>query len=104
MGLSVIVPVIRSGGEGRRLWPMSSSAKPKQFLRLTGEETLLQQTVRRLHDPALFDAPIIIGGARPALPDRRAAARLATRRIVLEPVARNTAPARCRRSRPIRRR
>ena len=59
----MIVPVILSGGEGKRLWPMSSSARPKQFLRLTGEETLLQQTVRRLDDPALFAAPIIIGGA-----------------------------------------
>jgi mannose-1-phosphate guanylyltransferase/mannose-1-phosphate guanylyltransferase/mannose-6-phosphate isomerase len=37
----MIVPVILSGGEGRRLWPLSSSDRPKQVLSLTGDETLL---------------------------------------------------------------
>ena len=59
----MITPVILSGGEGKRLWPLSSAARPKQFLALTGEETLLQQTVRRVSDPALFAPPIIVGGA-----------------------------------------
>jgi len=91
----MIVPVILSGGEGKRLWPMSSSARPKQFLRLTGEETLLQQTVRRLDDPALFAAPIIIGGAeqRFLIAEQLRAADLAAGRIVLEPIGRNTGPA-----------
>ena len=59
----MITPVILSGGEGKRLWPLSSPARPKQFLALTGDETLLQQTVRRLADPAMFAPPLIIGGA-----------------------------------------
>ena len=59
----MITPVILSGGEGRRLWPLSSPTRPKQFLALTGDETLLQQTVRRVSDPALFAPPIIVGGA-----------------------------------------
>jgi mannose-1-phosphate guanylyltransferase/mannose-1-phosphate guanylyltransferase/mannose-6-phosphate isomerase len=91
----MIVPVILSGGEGRRLWPLSSPDRPKQFLALTGEETLLQQTVRRLADPGMFAAPIIIGGAgqRFLIAEQLRAAQLDAGRIVLEPVGRNTAPA-----------
>jgi mannose-1-phosphate guanylyltransferase/mannose-1-phosphate guanylyltransferase/mannose-6-phosphate isomerase len=91
----MIVPVILSGGEGKRLWPLSSSDRPKQFLRLAGDETLLQQTVRRLDDPALFGAPIIIGGVgqRFLIAEQLRAAGLTARRIVLEPVGRNTGPA-----------
>ncbi|HEY1751542.1 MAG TPA: mannose-1-phosphate guanylyltransferase/mannose-6-phosphate isomerase [Caulobacteraceae bacterium] len=87
--------MILSGGEGRRLWPLSSAARPKQFLRLTGDETLLQQTVRRLADPAMFAAPIIVGGAgqRFLIAEQLLEAGLAAGRIVLEPKGRNTAPA-----------
>ncbi len=41
-------PVILSGGSGTRLWPLSREAYPKQFLPLTSERTMLQETVRRL--------------------------------------------------------
>ena len=91
----MIVPIILSGGEGRRLWPLSSPDRPKQFLALTGEETLLQQTVRRLAVPGVFAPPIIIGGAgqRFLIAEQLRAAGLAAGRIVLEPKGRNTAPA-----------
>ena len=91
----MIRPVILCGGEGKRLWPLSRPERPKQFLALTGGESLLQQTVRRLVDPELFEAPIIIGGAaqRFLIAEQLRAAGLAARRIVLEPAPRNTAPA-----------
>jgi mannose-1-phosphate guanylyltransferase/mannose-6-phosphate isomerase len=91
----MIQPVILSGGEGKRLWPLSRPERPKQFLALTGAETLLQQTVRRLDDPAQFRPPIIIGGAgqRFLIAEQLRAAGLAAGRIVLEPMGRNTAPA-----------
>ncbi len=91
----MIQPVILSGGEGRRLWPLSRPERPKQFLALTGAETLLQQTVRRLADPDLFRPPIIIGGAgqRFLIAEQLRASRLVAHRIVLEPVGRNTGPA-----------
>ena len=94
-GQAMIVPIILSGGEGKRLWPMSSPALPKQFLQLTGDETLLQQTVRRMCDPAVFAAPIIIGGVgqRFLIAEQLRAAGLSAHRIVLEPRGRNTAPA-----------
>lgn len=40
-----MIPVILSGGSGSRLWPLSRKSFPKQFLALTGEQTLFQQTV-----------------------------------------------------------
>src|ERR1700722_17114796 len=91
----MIVPVILSGGEGRRLWPLSSPTRPKQFLTLAGEETLLQQTVRRLSDEAMFALPIIIGGGeqRFLIAEQLRAANLQAGRIVVEPMGRNTAPA-----------
>src|SRR6185437_10260006 len=91
----MITPVILSGGEGKRLWPMSSPARPKQFLALAGDETLLQQTVRRLSDPAMFAPAIVIGGAeqRFLIAEQVRAAGLEVGRIVVEPMGRNTAPA-----------
>jgi mannose-1-phosphate guanylyltransferase / mannose-6-phosphate isomerase len=56
-----IIPVILSGGAGTRLWPLSRAAAPKQFLRLVGEHTLLEQTLMRCRGP-MFDAtPIVVG-------------------------------------------
>jgi mannose-1-phosphate guanylyltransferase/mannose-6-phosphate isomerase len=91
----MIVPVILSGGEGRRLWPLSSPARPKQFLTLAGAETLLQQTVRRLGDTTMFAAPIVIGGVeqRFLIAEQLRDAGLDVGVIVLEPKGRNTAPA-----------
>ncbi|PLK88793.1 mannose-1-phosphate guanylyltransferase/mannose-6-phosphate isomerase, partial [Klebsiella pneumoniae] len=44
----MIVPVIMAGGTGSRLWPMSRELYPKQFLRLNGDQSMLQDTVCRL--------------------------------------------------------
>ena len=44
----MIVPVILSGGSGTRLWPLSNSERPKQFLPLISEYSLLQETIQRL--------------------------------------------------------
>ena len=43
-----MIPVILSGGSGSRLWPLSRKLYPKQFLALTGQRTLFQQTLMRL--------------------------------------------------------
>ncbi|HRD94284.1 MAG TPA: sugar phosphate nucleotidyltransferase, partial [Accumulibacter sp.] len=48
MNPDVIVPVILCGGSGTRLWPLSRTHYPKQFLRLVDEFSLLQNTLRRL--------------------------------------------------------
>ncbi len=87
-----IVPVILSGGSGTRLWPMSTPECPKQFLPLAGEETMFVQTLARCTDPARFAAPLIVANARHAdLIDAQLDGCAAT--LILEPCARNTAPA-----------
>jgi mannose-1-phosphate guanylyltransferase len=94
-----LIPVIMAGGSGTRLWPLSRTAFPKQFLSLGYDETMLQQTVARLDGlssvSGLNDAaPIIITNE-----DHRFLVAEQLRQmnrdasILLEPVGRNTAPA-----------
>jgi len=89
-----VVPVLLSGGTGSRLWPLSRETCPKQLLALLGEKTLLQQTVLRVAEPALFSQPIIIANVdhRFLIAEQlRATGTEAT--IILEPIGRSTAPA-----------
>ena len=89
-----IVPVILAGGQGTRLWPMSRSARPKQFLPLTGETSLYQQTLRRVSDPRYAPAIVITNADYRFLVAEQAQeieAPLAG--VLLEPAARNTMPA-----------
>ena len=51
MSMLPLVPVILCGGSGTRLWPLSRESYPKQFLRLNGNSSLLQQTLRRCSGP-----------------------------------------------------
>lgn len=89
----MIQPVILSGGSGTRLWPLSREQMPKQFLRLTSSQSLLQQTLSRL--AGLTDtAPLLMGhhSHRFLMAEQlREIEQNAT--IVLEPEGRNTAPA-----------
>ena len=48
MANTPIIPVILSGGSGSRLWPLSRSLRPKQFLALTDDQSLFQLTLERL--------------------------------------------------------
>ena len=87
-----ITPVILSGGSGTRLWPMSQPERPKQFLPLVSDATMFEATVARCDDRARFAAPMIVANARHAdLIESQLAGTEAT--LVLEPMARNTAPA-----------
>lgn len=90
-----IRPVILSGGSGTRLWPLSTATRPKQFLPLVGETSLLHETFARLADPVMFAAPTVICGAghvEQVLAEARSA-RAGKVRIVAEPCGRNTAAA-----------
>lgn len=93
--MSIIVPVILSGGSGTRLWPVSTSAAPKQFQPLTGKGSMFLQTLDRAVDRTRFAAPLIVcGPAHVAHVEADlAAAGISDARIIVEPAARNTAPA-----------
>jgi mannose-1-phosphate guanylyltransferase len=90
-----ITPVILSGGGGTRLWPMSTPQTPKQFLALTAQETMFQLTVQRVMDRSRFAAPVIVANAVHAdvVEAQLAAIGVTDAIVLLEPCARNTAPA-----------
>lgn len=91
--VSVIHPVILCGGSGTRLWPVSRKAMPKPFLPLVGEETLFEQAVRRVAGDDRFAPPLVIAGADHAGLIMAQLGQSAGARLVIEPMAKNTAPA-----------
>jgi mannose-1-phosphate guanylyltransferase/mannose-6-phosphate isomerase len=90
-----IHPVVLSGGSGTRLWPLSRSAYPKQFLRLASEFTMLQETLRRLDGLEEVAAPIVICNDehRFLVAEQLRAIGVSPELLLLEPMGRNTAPA-----------
>ena len=87
-------PVLLSGGSGTRLWPLSREAYPKQFLALSGERTLLQDTWLRAA-PLAARAPIVVANEehRFLAGEQLRQVGVEGAAIVLEPAGRNTAPA-----------
>ncbi len=90
-----IHPVILSGGSGTRLWPLSRAAYPKQLMPLVSTGSLLQETVQRVGDRDRFAAPLLICNDehRFMVAEQLHQDGIVPDRIVLEPIARNTAPA-----------
>lgn len=91
----MIHPVILCGGSGTRLWPMSRGGYPKQYLKLTGNDTLVQQTALRLRNIDDVRDPIIVTNneQRFLVAEQLRQVGVTPSSIVLEPVGRNTAPA-----------
>ncbi|MDK2886616.1 MAG: mannose-phosphate guanylyltransferase [Thermosipho sp. (in: thermotogales)] len=84
--------LIMAGGKGERFWPYSTDEKPKQFLNLFGEDTMIQLTVKRLNGLIPIENIFVVTGETyvdlvknqlPELPDEN---------IIIEPIGRNTAP------------
>ena len=91
---SQLVPVILSGGSGTRLWPVSREKHPKQLQPLLGDDSLLQDTLRRLEGLPM-GAPIIVSNQeyRFITAEQLRQLGLAKWTLLLEPAGRNTAPA-----------
>lgn len=91
-----IHPLLLCGGSGTRLWPLSRKSFPKQFARFTGEHSLFQASALRMAAPG-FAAPVVITGSdyRFIVTEQLAAAEISPAAILIEPAARNTAPAIC---------
>lgn len=88
----MLTALIMAGGKGTRFWPLSTEEKPKQFLNLIGEETMIQMTVNRIKPIIPIERIFVCTGEMyvdlvkeqlPELPDRN---------IIVEPEGRNTAP------------
>ncbi len=91
--MSILRPIVLSGGEGARLWPLSTPDRPKQFVRLFEGTSLFEMTLTRA--AAVTDlTPWIVTGARhKAIVDRFVGDARVAARLILEPTGRNTAPA-----------
>ena len=92
--MSQIVPVLLCGGVGSRLWPVSRQGRPKQYLNLIGEDSMLQQTLTRLE--GLDQAPPIIvcnEEHRFLVAEQTRQIGIGSATIILEPEGKNTAPA-----------
>ena len=91
---SVIVPVVLSGGGGSRLWPFSTTETPKQFLPLTGSTSLFHEALLRVRNRGAFAAPLVVASERHGdLCERELSIDGENARLILEPMARNTAAA-----------
>ncbi|MCQ2247515.1 MAG: mannose-1-phosphate guanylyltransferase/mannose-6-phosphate isomerase [Treponema sp.] len=89
-----IVPVILSGGSGTRLWPLSVSDKPKQFLPLVTENSMIQETVLRMNGIDVAGTIVICGeGHRFIVGEQLSKVCSKKPSVMLEPCAKNTAPA-----------
>ena len=89
-----MTPIILSGGSGSRLWPLSRKLYPKQFLALTGERTLFQQTLQRLSIEGM-QPPVLVANQehRFIVLEQLEQIGQQAQMLLLEPFGRNTAPA-----------
>ncbi|MDA8869449.1 mannose-1-phosphate guanylyltransferase/mannose-6-phosphate isomerase [Methylophilaceae bacterium] len=90
-----ITPVILCGGSGTRLWPLSRKDHPKQYLSFVGDKTMLQETILRLRGLDNITDPIIVCNSdhRFLVAEQCQQIDITNVTILLEPVAKNTAPA-----------
>jgi mannose-1-phosphate guanylyltransferase len=91
--VGAIFPVIMAGGSGTRFWPLSRKARPKQFLPLTGAKTMIAETFDRMQGLAPLSDSFVVCGALHAAPAARLLKGLPKGNVLVEPEARNTAPA-----------
>lgn len=94
-----VTPVVLCGGSGTRLWPLSRTGLPKQFVCLTGEDSLFQQAAKRLAalegENIKVAAPLIVAGEahRFLVSEQLREVGISFSAALLEPMGRDTAPA-----------
>jgi len=90
----MLIPVLLAGGVGTRLWPLSRQSRPKQFMALTGDMSLLRQTLDRVSGLDDLGPALIIGNDehRFVMAEQLRASGMPGR-VMIEPARRNTAPA-----------
>lgn len=95
--LLTLTPIILAGGVGTRLWPASRKSYPKQFAKILGNETLFQNTAKRLTSvkKIQFEAPIVVTNFnfRFIVSKQLKDIGVDPEAIIIEPDNKNTAPA-----------
>src|SRR5690606_24957270 len=84
--------LIMAGGSGTRFWPRSKIAKPKQYLNIFGEDSLLQSTIKRFSTFTETDNIYIVSGKSQAEVLEEQAPMLPKENLIYEPVGKNTLP------------
>ena len=88
----MLTALIMAGGKGTRFWPLSTEEKPKQFLNLIGEETMIQMTVNRIKPIIPIERIFVCTGEMYVDLVKEQLPELPERNIIIEPEGRNTAP------------
>lgn len=88
----MLCALIMAGGKGTRFWPLSTEEKPKQFLNLIGEETMIQMTVNRIKPIIPMERIFICTGKKYVDLVKEQLPEILDRNIIVEPEGRNTAP------------
>lgn len=91
-GEDMLTALIMAGGKGTRFWPLSTEEKPKQFLNLIGEETMIQMTVNRIKPIIPIERIFVCTGEMYVDLVKEQLPELPERNIIVEPEGRNTAP------------
>ena len=90
-----LIPIILCGGSGTRLWPLSRDTFPKQFINLNGPRSPLQETIKRCGLIKGISPPVLVCGEehRFLVAEQLRSTGIDSFTVLLEPVAKNTAPA-----------
>ena len=85
-------PIILAGGSGKRLWPLSTKKRPKQFISLFGDLSLFDLTLQRINNRDLFKKPIIVTSEEylSLVEESLSKTGLEVERVILEPESKNT--------------
>ena len=85
-------PIILAGGSGKRLWPLSTKQRPKQFISLFGDLSLFDLTLQRINNRDLFTKPIIVTSEEylSLVEESLSKTGLEVERVILEPESKNT--------------
>lgn len=88
----MLTALIMAGGKGTRFWPLSTEEKPKQFLNLIGEETMIQMTINRIKPIIPIERIFVCAGEMYVDLVKEQLPELPERNIIVEPEGRNTTP------------
>lgn len=88
----MLCALIMAGGKGTRFWPLSTEEKPKQFLNLIGDETMIQMTINRIRSIIPIERIFVCTGEMYVDLVKEQLPELPKKNIIVEPQGRNTAP------------